>query len=253
MRLMMPELAILYLHALPLDGTMWNLQRGLSGIKSYAPTLYGFGNTVSDWAQAALDLVEEPKVIVVGCSVGGSCALEIAHLAPQRVAALVLVGTKADITLQPEFLASALDTLLSMPPEAAWIRFWRPLICEKSPRFASEALRWIFDRQSPDDLARGITAFHTRPSRKETLGSYDGEIVMVSGENDVAPGPLVSRRQAEAAQHGSLHIVPQCGHYVPVEASGIFNRIVTQLLERQLQTPVPRFAPAIATSHQLLD
>jgi pimeloyl-ACP methyl ester carboxylesterase len=43
-----------------------------------------------------LRLAKGDRLIVVGCSVGGSCALELAVAAPDRIAALVLIGTKAE-------------------------------------------------------------------------------------------------------------------------------------------------------------
>ena len=88
-------IGLLFLHALPLDGRMWTGQVAAFPTPSYAPTLYRHGGTMRDWAVAALDLVREERIIVVGCSVGGSVALEVARLAPERVAALVLVGTNA--------------------------------------------------------------------------------------------------------------------------------------------------------------
>ena len=90
---MRPEL--LLLHALPLDGSMWAAQLKLLPGATYAPTLYGFGDCVQDWAAEGLKLPMGNKLIVVGCSVGGSCALEVAALAPDRVAGLIIIGTKA--------------------------------------------------------------------------------------------------------------------------------------------------------------
>ncbi|MGR9431330.1 alpha/beta fold hydrolase [Rhizobium leguminosarum] len=59
---------------------------------TYAPTLYSFGDRIESWAEKALALTTAKRLVVVGCSVGGSCALEVAALAPDRVAALVLIG-----------------------------------------------------------------------------------------------------------------------------------------------------------------
>jgi hypothetical protein len=39
-------LALLFLHTLPLDGTMWSAQAGLAAGCTYMPTLYGRGATV---------------------------------------------------------------------------------------------------------------------------------------------------------------------------------------------------------------
>src|SRR5258707_11475026 len=45
-----------------------------------------FGDSIEAWAAAALRLTKGDRLVVVGCSVGGSCALELAVAAPDRVA-----------------------------------------------------------------------------------------------------------------------------------------------------------------------
>jgi pimeloyl-ACP methyl ester carboxylesterase len=101
-----PEL--LLLHALPLDGSMWAGQMDLLPDATHAPTLYDFGESVEQWAAAALKLLYGDRLIVVGCSVGGSCAIEVAVAAPDRVAALVLIGTKAAHRPEPALHEDAL-------------------------------------------------------------------------------------------------------------------------------------------------
>ncbi|OJF92878.1 hypothetical protein [Pararhizobium antarcticum] len=64
-------LGLLLLHALPLDGSMWAAQRNLLPGATSAPTLYGFGSSVEDWAAKALETTNAERLIVVGCSVGG--------------------------------------------------------------------------------------------------------------------------------------------------------------------------------------
>lgn len=59
------------------------------------PNLYGLGESLEAWAGGVLDLVSTGPLILVGSSVGGSCALEVARLAPDRVAAVALIGAKA--------------------------------------------------------------------------------------------------------------------------------------------------------------
>ncbi|TCU10036.1 alpha/beta fold hydrolase [Rhizobium sullae] len=114
------RLELSLLHALPLDGTMWAEQMELLPVVTYTPTFYSFGDRIESWAEKALALTTAKRLVVVGCSVGGSCALEVAALAPDRVAALVLIGTKASRRLDPVYHASALETLHEKGLEAAW-------------------------------------------------------------------------------------------------------------------------------------
>lgn len=224
------KLELLFLHALPLDGSMWAGQKQLLPGSTYTPTLYPFGDSIEAWAAAALKLAKGDRLVVVGCSVGGSCALELAVAAPNRVAALVLIGTKAGHRPEPAPHASALETLQEKGLEEAWKVFWAPLFsrCANS-QVIGDAKR-IMLRQSPLDIARGVTAFHSRPSRDQFLSAFPRPVIVVTGADDRAPGPKVSTAQADSAQHGRLHIVPECGHYVPLERPEYLNSILQEVI-----------------------
>ncbi|HTR86590.1 MAG TPA: alpha/beta hydrolase [Reyranella sp.] len=221
---------MLFLHALPLDGSMWAAQAHLLPGSTYAPTLYPFGDRIETWAEAALALVRQDRFIAVGCSVGGSCALELAALAPERIAALVLIGTKARHWPDPALQGRVLRTLRAEGLEAAWEAFWAPLFSAAADGKAIAEGRRITLRQSLRDVARGVTAFHTRPTRDRVLPAFPCPVAVVTGANDIAPGLKVSRMQAESAPRGRLYVVPDCGHYVPLEQPDHLNAILREVI-----------------------
>jgi len=85
--------------------------------------------------------------------------------------------------------------------------------------------------QSPLDIARGVTAFHSRPSRGQFLSAFPRPVIVVTGAEDVAPGPKVSKAQADSARHERLHVVPDCGHYVPLERPEYLNSILREVID----------------------
>src|SRR5262245_14436771 len=220
------QLELLFLHALPLDGSMWAGQKPLMPGSTHTPTLYSLGDSIEAWAAAALNLTKGDRLIVVGCSVGGSCALELAVAAPDRVAALVLIGTKAGHRPDPALHASALETLQEKGLDEAWKVFWPPLFSRSSNRRAIDDAKRII----VSDVARGVPAFHRRQSRGQVLSAFPRPVIIVTGADDVTPGPKVSTAQADSAQHGQLHIVPECGHYVPLERPEHLNSILRKLI-----------------------
>ncbi|HVJ34158.1 MAG TPA: alpha/beta hydrolase [Terriglobia bacterium] len=224
------KLEVLFLHALPLDGTMWDGQRGILPAASCAPTLYALGETVEEWAAEALKRAKGDRLIVVGCSVGGSCALELAAQAPERVTALVLIGTKAEHRPEPRLQAAALETLHRAGMEKAWEDYWAPLFSPAADRRIVAAAKQLALRQSPSDIARGITAFHTRPSRHRLLSAFPRPIIFVTGTDDSAPGVNTNAMQANMAPQGSLHIIPECGHYVSLEQPAPLNTILSEMI-----------------------
>ena len=222
------KLELLFLHALPLDGTMWAGQKHILPRSTYTPTLYPLGDSVEAWAAAALKLVKGDRLIVVGCSVGGSCALELAALAPDRVAALVLIGTKAGHRPDPALHASALKMLREKGLEEAWNVYWAPLFSRSADSQVVGDAKRIALRQSPLEVARGVTAFHSRPDRDQFLSAFPGPVIVVAGADDIAP--KVSTALAKSARHGRLHVVPDCGHYVPLERPEYLNSILREVI-----------------------
>ena len=193
---------------------------------TYTPTLYSLGLSLEAWAAAALKLAKGNRIIVVGCSVGGSCALEIAVAAPNRVAALVLIGTKARHKPDAAFHASALETLREKGVEAAWDVFWAPLFSRSVNQQMIEDAKRVALRQSALAIARGVGVFHSRPNRDRLLSMLPVPVIVITGADDSAPGLKVSAAQAGSAPHGQLHVVPECGHYVPLERPELLNSIL---------------------------
>ncbi len=92
--------AVLFLHAGVADSRMWRDQMGLEGYRTIAFDLRGFGKTPWEAAEfrdrddvlAVLDHLGIESATIVGCSLSGGTALELAIENPDRVDALVLVG-----------------------------------------------------------------------------------------------------------------------------------------------------------------
>ncbi len=226
-------LGLLFLHALPLDGSMWAAQEDLLPGSSHAPTLYGLGDTVESWAREALKGAKGDRLIVVGCSVGGSCALDVAVAAPDRVAALVLIGTKAKHSPDPALHAAALEIIESEGLSRAWAAYWAPLFSRSTDERVLEAARSAALSQQPADIARGVTAFHRRKSRDRFVSDCRIPIIVVTGEDDVAPGLKHSAELAASAALGRLYVIPSCGHYVPLEQPNALRAILDDVITSQ--------------------
>ena len=93
----MEPVTVVFLHALPLDGRMWTDVMDVLDGRTLAPNLYPLGNSIEEWADHVLELAGSRPLVVVGNSVGGTCALEVARAAPDQVQAIVLVGAKAGV------------------------------------------------------------------------------------------------------------------------------------------------------------
>ncbi len=221
---------LLLLHPLPLDGSIFSDELRELTDESASPTLYDTGDDLVEWARAALDAVGDGPVVVVGNSIGGSCAIEVARLAPTKVKALVIIGTKPGHDPDPAFRDEALDVIGRDGLGAAWERYWLPLF---GPDVRSEVVERAWraaSAQGPDSIASGVRAFHSRPDRSVFLATWPGPVVVVGGEHDIRPER--NRLLASRLPNAMFRSVAGVGHYVPLEAPGALADITADVIAR---------------------
>src|SRR4051812_16968516 len=137
-------------------------------------------------AASVLELAGPGQLVLVGNSVGGSCAIEIARLAPERVRLLVLIGAKAGHRPEPEFRDKALRVLAEQGMAGAWAVYWEPLFGPDTDASAVETARQIAFRQDISHIIRGMRVFHSRPDRTAFIEEWNEPVLVVSGEHDSA-------------------------------------------------------------------
>ena len=209
---------------------MWDGQLGLLPGATIVPTLYGFGDSMEAWARGVLAAAGEPPLIVVGSSMGGSCALEMARLAGDSMGALVLMGSKAAHQPEPDVR----DRYIAALQEGGAARVW-PDLADRffgptSDRNVVETAKAIAMEQCSADLIRATEVFHSRPDAADVVSSWTKPLVAVGGDCDGLVPVARSSGIAESAPHGRLHIMRGCGHFPNMERPTEFNAILTDLL-----------------------
>ena len=208
-------LTLLLLHPLPLDGSVWSPSFWDLADNVVAPTLYSAGPSLTEWARAALRSVGGEDLFVIGNSVGGSCALEVANLARDRVRGVILIGAKAGIRPEPAFRDEAVRLLRHEGIDAAWHRYWAPLFAREADPVVVDRARSIARTIGIELQVNGVVAFHTRPDRSALLAELEVPVTIVRGEHDRIPKD--AERLASTLSHGAFVEVPGAGHYVPLE------------------------------------
>ena len=217
---------LVLLHALPLDARMWNSIR-MRYPDAYVPTLYGLGSAVCDWAAAILSACSHEDLLVVGSSIGGSCALEMARTAPNQVRGVVLASAKPSVRRDPRTRDEVIQLLNGDGVASAWDRYWAPLFSTQTRPEVVAAARTIAFQQDVNDLVTGVQAFYDRPDNSEFVKSWGGRLLVVSGADDQTPTPATAVREI-AGTRAKHVIVERSGHYVPLEQPAIFWRVFRQ-------------------------
>ncbi len=197
-----------------------------SGWSRHAPRPYTIGDLAAD-ARQVIDDLELPRPTVVGLSMGGMIAQELAMRWPDRVRRLVLLGTRPpspeDTPPPPRVTASLLAT---PPPGTSLRRFLRdgwasvaaPGFAAAHPELIDEMARSIARRPTPRfavlDQARAIAAW----SGAGRLRRVAVPTTVVHGTEDPLIPVRNGMRLAQLVPGARYVELPGVGHLVPYEA-----------------------------------
>lgn len=178
-------------------------------------------DSIEAMAARALAATAGP-LIPIGFSMGAIVAVEMAVLAPDRIAGLGLIGYNATADL-PERAAQR-------PLQQAEVRaggLERILVEELKPNYLAAAnranialltlLRDMGVTLGPEVFVRQSEALRLRADRVEALSRLACPVLLMAGEEDVLCPPAWHRRWADLIPQARLDIAPT-GHMLPLEA-----------------------------------
>lgn len=169
-----------------------------------------------DGVVEALDANGIERATLVGWSLGGFVAMEVAATRPERVAGLLLTGA----TMEPRrFLAG---------PGRLVTRVLGRVPGRPSAAIALGIIRVVYGsrvaamlRTTNPTVPEGMRALSTLPSGgfRDRVGQYPGPVLLLNGAGDhlVRGGAAGFLR---ATREGSALTVPHAGHLAPIEAPG---------------------------------
>lgn len=218
--------------------------RGWQAVAWDAP---GYGDSppppVFDWPVLAdavaclLDSLQAERAVLVGHSMGGMLAQEVAARHPQRLRALVLSGTSAAFggsggAWQKRFLAERLgplDTGRSMAELAPGLM--RGMVGPDAPAAAVAAAAAAM-AQVPVPTYRAMLALLTRFDRRAALPQLAMPCLLLAGSADRTAPPAVMARMAAAIPGAAYAEIPGAGHVANLEKPAEFNALLDAFLQR---------------------
>ena len=196
--------------------------------------------TLAAMAGAVERLIEwsgAKDAILVGHSMGGMVAQELAARAPQRARALVLAATSpafgpSDGSWQQGFLRARfepLDAGLGMAGLAAQLV---PTMAgrDATPERVAAAERLMAG--VPEATYRSVLAALLRFDRRDALSRIAVPTLVITGEDDLTAPPEVARRMAARIAGAELAILPRTGHLLMLEQPDAFDAALLDFLQR---------------------
>lgn len=193
-------------------------------------------DSLTEMAEAALDLTHG-LVVPIGLSMGGYVALEMARLAPDRLAGIALLNTAYQT--DPEDRRTQREATIRMAQSDKFLGVTRHLLKTfLSP--AAMADESIVQRviAMAEDVGRTNfvlqqQAILGRRDQSDTLASLSVPTLVLCGSLDTLTPPEISERMAALAPLAELVILKDVGHLSTIEApdqvTAILNRFLSQL------------------------
>lgn len=242
-------LPVLFIHAFPLNSSMWRAQRrDLSAFfRVLTFDLPGFGrggpfperfsiDDAADMAAALLDDRGVDRAVVCGCSMGGYISMAMLLRHPDRLAGLILANTRAG--------ADTPDARENRIRQAAEIRsggldayrdgMLGKLLGETTVETAPDVVRLVEDimqHATPAGTAGMLDAMANRSDSTDVLSQTRLPVCLITGAEDTLILPAEAEAMNTLLTNGELNIVPNCGHLSCLERPVRFNAIVRTFLQ----------------------
>lgn len=239
--------AVILLHGLGANGNSWQLQMPAligAGFRVVAPDTPGFGQ--SSYAGGGINVAKATSPMaellehlslgpahVVGISMGGTQALQLALDWPQMVAKLVLVNTFAHLDLNetaswPYFLVRfILVHTLGLRSQA------KTVAGRIFPRPEQEFLRQELMNQIMQADPRAYRAMMRSLARFDVTGrlcEIQSPTLVISSAQDTTVPLRAQNALASGISNARQAIIPEAGHAVSVEKPAEFNQILLEFL-----------------------
>lgn len=239
---------VLFLHAFPLNRTMWETQTGaLRGrARVLSVDFRGFGEsevppgpyrleTFADDVLALAGALGVERATVVGLSMGGYVAFRLVERAPAFARALVLADTKAEPdTPEAKARRYALAERVEREGMAAMVDFVGGLLGSTSkaerPEVAARVQR-IIGQPHPRAVAETVRALGERPDSQSLLARISVPTLVLVGEEDTLTPPDSARVIANGVKGARLTVIPRSGHLSNLEAAETFNSELVTFLD----------------------
>lgn len=173
--------------------------------------------------EMARDLLaaHEGPLVPVGHSMGGRVAMEMARMAPDRIAGLALLNTGIHAARPGE--AEKRETMIALSAREgmeALAERWLPGMMAEGrapdPEVLS-GLQAMVRRMTPEIHARQMRALLARPDAAATIGDFAGPMLLVVGRQDQW-SPIAQHEEIAAlCPQAELRIIEEAGHFAPVE------------------------------------
>ena len=225
---------------------MWGPQLASlrDGFRIVVPDLRGFGDspvtpgsvTMREYAADIEDLLDDLQVsraAVIGLSMGGLVAMELAGARPARYWAIGLIATTAEpVTAQEQVVRRERAEAVERDGMAVLVDYMHTGLygpgCPPAVRARVDAM---MSAASPAGAAAALRGRAERPDYRPVLAGLDMPALVCAGTADPWSDSAVTAEIVACLRHPELVVIDGAGHLPNLEAEGQFNDALRGFLQ----------------------
>ncbi|MBN1448742.1 MAG: alpha/beta fold hydrolase [Bacteroidetes bacterium] len=245
-------LPVLFVHAFPLNSSMWRAQRRdlNSFFRILTFDLPGFGrggafperftlDDAADMAAELLDACDIDRAVVSGCSMGGYIAMAMLRRHPRRLAGLVLANTRAsaDSPEAQENRRRQAEAIRNGKLQEYLDEMLSKLLGDSTVAAAPDVVRLVEDimqRATPEGTAGMLEAMAERPDSLHDLADARVPVCIVTGAEDTLILPAEAEAMHAELLDSELNVIPNCGHLSCLERPVRFNAVLRTFIQTRI-------------------
>lgn len=179
-------------------------------------------SSIEQMAHSALQLSNAEKLNIAGLSMGGIVAMEMAKIAPERIARLALLDTNhlADAPGRHEIRNRQIENVKEGRLREIIIEEMKPVYLAESNRDNPKLLDLLIDMAmdcGPEMFISQSIALRDRPDQSDTLERLQGPVLVLCGEEDTLCPVARHVQIASLVKNSKLAIIPSAGHISTLE------------------------------------
>lgn len=239
------NLAVVLLHAFPLNSTMWQPQIAelSEEVRLITPDIRGFGQSkafpgthtmalLADDLAALLDHLGLQKVVVGGLSMGGYITFAFWRYHAARVQALVLADTRATNDTAEAREARSANAQLVQEKGAGFIadQMLPNLLAPSASLELQATVRAMIEANEPSRIAGALYAMAYRLDSTDLLSQINVPTLLLVGEQDKLTTPDEMKQIQQNIAGSTLVEIPSAGHISNMENPAAFTAALRDFL-----------------------
>lgn len=210
--------------------------RHLKSANAIFPDLSGHGRssgdghqTIADYADdmlALLDILSIPEAVLMGHSMGGAIAQWLALEYPDRIHALVLMGSGAKLRVNPSLIEGIInDTETTIEQVNRWM--WSKNVPDNFREKSIEMMKQLDPKTIQGDYIACDTFDVTHRLSQITMPT-----LIIAGEHDKMTPPQLSMDITDRIPNSELVIIPDGSHMMMLEKPNETTQTIDNWLNR---------------------